>query len=155
VTTKRFNEQIRRNLRRFPADFMFRLDTKEASFLRSQNATLVAGRGRYSKYAPLAFTEHGAIMAATILNSSRAVEMSIFVVSAFVRLRDMLASNVELAQRFAELERRLGGRIAEHDEIIGSILAAVRGLMAPVVGPQRGIGFTADIGSGGPRVRGR
>jgi hypothetical protein len=101
VTTKRFNEQVRRNTKRFPADFMFQLTADEISCLRSQFATLKLGRGAHRKYLPYAFTEHGAIMAATILNSPRAVEMSVFVVRAFVQLREMLASNKELARRFA------------------------------------------------------
>ena len=90
-TTKRFNQQVRRNLARFPADFMFQLDADEAKSLRLQFATLDAaggdgkpGRGRYSKYLPMAFTEHGAIMAATLLNSPRATELSVYVVRAFV-----------------------------------------------------------------------
>lgn len=102
-TTKRFNQQLRRKLARFPADFMFQLDAEEAKSLRLQFATLDAtgvgdkpGRGRYSKYMPIAFTEHGAIMAATLLNSSRATELSVYVVRAFVELRGMLANNREL-----------------------------------------------------------
>lgn len=115
VTTKRFNEQVRRNLARFPADFMFQLTAEEVTGLRSQIATSNVGRGG-RRYAPYAFTEHGAIMAATILNSPLAVEMSVYVVRAFVQLRDMLASNKELARRLDELERKLqscsGGRLS-------------------------------------------
>ena len=96
VSTKRFNEQVRRNRKRFPADFMFQLTAEETSSLRSQFATLKTGRGRHRKYLPYVFTEHGAIMAATILNSPRAIEMSVYVVRAFVQLREMLASNKEL-----------------------------------------------------------
>ena len=79
VPTKRFNEQVRRNAKRFPADFMFKLTAEESSSLRSQIATLKLGRGQHRKYLPYVFTEHGAIMAATILNSVRAVEMSVYV----------------------------------------------------------------------------
>src|SRR3989338_4731766 len=89
VTTKRFNEQVRRNLVRFPTDFMFQLDEEEWAALRSQIATLKTGRGQHRKYLPFAFTEHGAIMAATILNSPRATEVSVYVVRAFVRLREV------------------------------------------------------------------
>lgn len=110
---------------------------------------------RDPRYAPFAFTEHGAVMAASILNSPLAIQMSVFVVRAFVRLREVLASNQQLAQRFAELEARLGKKLATHDQAISAILAAIRGLMAPAVQRKRGIGFTADIGSGGPRARGR
>src|SRR5205807_3250284 len=108
VSTKRFNEQVRRNAARFPEDFMFRLSAEEWDSLRSQFTTLKTGRGQHRKYLPLAFTEHGAIMAATILNSARATEVSVYVVRAFVRLRELLASNKELARRLEQLEKKLG-----------------------------------------------
>ena len=148
VSTKRFNEQVRRNCERFPADFMFRLNAEEGETLRSQNATLEGGRGRHRKYLPYAFTEHGAIMAATILNSPRAVEMSVYVVRAFVKLRELLSSNRELARRFAQLETRLDKKLTQHDQTIGAILGAIRKLMNPEVPPEskrRPIGFTADL----------
>ena len=130
VSTKRFNEQVRRNLERFPEDFMFQLTAEELAALRSQIATLKGGgRGEHRKYLPYAFTEHGAIMAATILNSARAVEMSIYVVRAFVKLRELLGSNRELARRFAQLEARLDRKLTEHDEAIAAILSAIRQLM--------------------------
>ncbi|HSN80776.1 MAG TPA: ORF6N domain-containing protein, partial [Rhodoferax sp.] len=106
-TTKRFNQQVRRNLARFPADFMFQLDESELAALRLQFATLKTGRGQHSKYLPLAFTEHGAIMAATLLNSPRATAISVHVVRAFVELRGMLASNQVLAQKVNTLERKV------------------------------------------------
>ena len=145
VTTKRFNEQVRRNAKRFPADFMFQLTTEEISSLRSQFATLKLGRGQHRKYLPYAFTEHGAIMAATILNSPRAVEMSVYVVRAFVQLRELLASNKELARRFAQLETRLDKKLTTHDEAIAAILSAIRQLMHPPIPKRRPIGFTADL----------
>lgn len=143
VSTKRFNEQFRRNLERFPADFAFQLTEEEAKSLRSQFATLKKGhRGEHRKYLPYAFTEHGAIMASMILNSARAVEMSVYVVRTFVRLRAMADSNKELAQKLAELERKVG----THDQAIVGILDAIRELMSPQPLPKRrGIGFTADI----------
>lgn len=141
VTTKRFNEQVKRNLERFPADFMFRLNTEEAAALRSQFATLKTGRGQHRKYLPYAFTEHGAIMAATILNSPRAVDMSVYVVRAFVQLRDLLTSNRQLAEKFAEFERK----VSSHDQAIAGILKAIRELMHPPVPKQRPIGFTANL----------
>jgi hypothetical protein len=147
VTTKRFNEQVRRNAKRFPADFMFQLTAQEAAALRSQIATSNAppqGRGG-RRYLPYAFTEHGAIMAATILNSPRAVEMSVYVVRAFVQLRELLASNKELARRFAQLETRLDKKLTTHDEAIAAILSAIRQLMHPPVPKRRPIGFTADL----------
>lgn len=141
VTTKRFNEQVRRNLGRFPADFMFQLTAEEITGLRSQIATSNVGRGG-RRYAPYAFTEHGAIMAATILNSPLAVEMSVYIVRAFVQLRDLLGSNKELARRLDELERKL----ASHDQAITGILKTIRELMSPPPEPRRrGIGFTADF----------
>ena len=145
VTTKRFNELVRRNRERFPEDFMFQLTAEESGSLRSQFATLKAGRGQHRKYRPYAFTEHGAIMAATILNSPRAIEMSVYVVRAFVQLRELLSSNKELARRFAQLEARLDKKLAAHDEAIAAILSAIRELMAPPATKRRGIGFTADL----------
>jgi len=141
VATKRFNEQVKRNLGRFPADFMFRLSSDEAAALRSQFATLKTGRGRHRKYLPHAFTEHGAIMAATILNSPGAIEMSVHVVRAFVQLRCLLASNQTLADKFAELERK----VSSHDQAIVGILKTIRELMSPVVPKKRPIGFTANL----------
>jgi hypothetical protein len=143
VTTKRLNEQVRRNTARFPVDFAFQLSAEEADPLRSQNATLKPGRGRHRKYRPWAFTEYGAIMAATILNSPRAVEMSLYVVRAFVHLRELLASNTELARRLDELEGKLQG----HDAAITAILAAIRELVEPPEAKRRAIGFTADVDS--------
>jgi phage regulator Rha-like protein len=145
VTTKRFNEQVRRNRERFPEDFMFQLTAQEAAALRSQFATIKTGRGQHRKYLPYAFTEHGAIMAASVLNSPRAVEMSVYVVRAFVRLREMLASNRELARQFAQLEARLDKKLADHDEAIAAILSAIRQLMNPPSPRRRPIGFTADL----------
>ena len=122
------------------------LDTEETTSLRSQFATLEAGRGQHRKYLPYAFTEHGAIMAATILNSPGAVEMSVYVVRAFVKLRELLTSNRELARRFAQLETRLDKRLTEHDQAITAILSAIRELMNPPQPKRRPIGFTADLG---------
>ncbi len=141
ATTKRFNEQVRRNRKRFPADFMFQLTAEESSSLRSQFATLKTGRGQHRKYLPYVFTEHGAIMAATILDSPRAVEMSVYVVRAFVQLREMLASKTALVRKLNELD----GKLKNHDEAITAILSAIRELMNPPPPKRRGIGFTASI----------
>lgn len=138
VETRRLNEQVRRNRDRFPADFIFELTAEEFANLKSQFATSSWG-GRRKR--PIAFTEHGAIMAATILNSPRAVEMTIYIVRAFVQLRDLLASNRQLAAKFAELERKVGS----HDQIIVGILKAIRELMHPPVPKTRPIGFTANL----------
>lgn len=146
VTTKRLNEQVRRNSARFPEDFMFQLTVEEAAGLRSQFATSKKSAGRGGRrYTPYAFTEHGAIQAANVLNSQKAVEMGIYVVRAFLGLREMLASNRELARRFAQLEARLGKKLADHDEAIAAILSAIRQLMIPPSPRRRPIGFTADL----------
>jgi hypothetical protein len=146
VSVKRLNEQVRRNMERFPSDFVFHLSDHEVGILRSQIATLRSdsGRhGRHAKYRPYAFTEHGAIMAAAVLNSPQAIEMSVYVVRAFVRLRELLASNTELARRLDELEARLTQKLDSHDQAIVGILDMLRNLMNP---PQtRAIGFTSDV----------
>ena len=143
VSTKRFNEQVRRNRCRFPADFMFQLSAEDLETLRSQSATSKnTGRGG-RRYLPYAFTEHGAIMAATVLNSPRAVEMSVYIVRAFVKLRELLASNSQLSQRLDELEARIEKKLATHDEAIAALLSAIRQLMSPAPPKRRPIGFTA------------
>jgi hypothetical protein len=136
VSVKRLNEQVKRNRERFPGDFLFRLTAKEHEALRSQNATSNRGRGG-RRFAPYAFTEHGAIMAATILNSKRAIEMSVFVVRAFVRLRETLATNRKIAGKLEELE----SRSEKHDTAIQDIIDAIKELMAPDEPPRRKIGF--------------
>ena len=136
VPVKRLNEQVKRNRERFPADFMFQLSPKEAEDLRSQSATSKPARGG-RRYLPYAFTEHGAIMAATVLNSERAVEMSVFVVRAFVRLREMLSTNRELAAKLAELE----GRLDTQDASIQNLFEAIKELMIPEEPSRRKIGF--------------
>lgn len=136
VTTARLNQQVRRNLERFPGDFMFQLTAEEHTALMLQSATSKPGRGGRRKL-PLAFTEHGAIMAATVLNSTRAVEMGIYVVRVFIQLRDLLASNKELAQKFAELERK----VSTHDQTITGIIKTIRELMNPPEPKKRPIGF--------------
>ena len=128
VPVKRLNEQAKRNRKRFPADFMFQLTPRENKCLRSQFATANIGRGG-RRSLPYAFTEHGAIMAATVLNSEQAVEMSVFVVRAFVRLREMLAANKELAARIEELEEQVvthGGAIQEIFHIIKKLMKSPR-----------------------------
>lgn len=145
VETKRLNEQVRRNQARFPPDFLFQLTDEETAALRSRNATLKRGRGSHRKYRPYAFTEHGAIQAANVLSSPQAMEMGIYVVRAFIRLREVLASNRELARRLDQLESRLDGKLAIHDDAMTAILSAIRELMNPPAPKRRGIGFTADL----------
>jgi len=144
VSTGRFNEQVRRNKDRFPSDFMFKLTNQEVERLRSQIAISIGemrlvGRGG-RRYLPHAFTEHGAIMAATILNTPRAIEVSVFVVRAFVRLREMVAANKELSKKLDELERR----VSHHDEAITGIVKAIRELATPPEPKaRRRIGFVS------------
>jgi hypothetical protein len=140
VPTKRFNEAVKRNAAKFPIDFMFQLSTEEFAALRSQSATSNTGRGG-RRYLPHVFTEHGALMAATVLNSPRAVIISIYVVRAFVQLRDLLAGNKELARRLNDLEQRLERKLTTHDQAIAGILDAIRQLMAPPPASKRPIGF--------------
>jgi hypothetical protein len=138
VTPKRFNEQVRRNLKRFPPGFMFRLTNQEVAILRSQFATSSWGGRRYP---PLAFTEHGTVMAATILNSPTAVAASVFVIRAFVQMREALRTHKEIGKRLDELERKLGA----HDGAILVILKALRELTAPAApATRRPIGFVQD-----------
>lgn len=136
VTTKRLNEQVRRNISRFPEDFAFQLTAEELTNLKSQIATSSFHGGR--RYRPWVFTEHGAIMLASVLNSDIAVQASVRVVRAFVRLREMVAANAQLASKLEELERRLDS----HDEAIVDLFAALKQLLEPPEPPKRReIGF--------------
>jgi len=137
VPVKALNQAVKRNADRFPQDFAFNLTLAEFTSLRSQFVTSKGRGGR--RYAPYAFTEHGAIMAANILNSKQAVQMSVFVVRAFVKLRAALASHRELADKLTELERKVG----THDKALVSIIAAIRGLTEPPKHKPRAIGFRA------------
>jgi hypothetical protein len=145
VTTKALNQAVKRNAERFPEDFMFRLAPAEITTLNRSQIATGSQKHRDPRFPPYAFTEHGAIMAASILNSPRAIEMSVYVVRAFVQLREMLTSNKELARRFAQLETRLDKKLTTHDEAIAAILSAIRQLMHPPVPKRRPIGFTANI----------
>jgi ORF6N domain len=157
VPTKRFNEAVKRNAGRFPADFMFQLTQAEWEGLRSQIATSNAIAGTTSnsgeslrggrRYLPFVFTEHGALMAATVLGSERAVEVSVYVVRAFVQLRGLLAANEQLARELKALEKRLSQKLDTHDQAITGILNTLRALMQPPESPtepppvKRPIGF--------------
>ena len=145
VTTKRLNEQVKRNTARFPEDFLFRLSGAEVEILNRSQIATGSQKHRDPRFPPYAFTEHGAIMASMILNSPHAVEMSVYVVRAFVHLRELLSSNRELARRFAQLETRLDKKLTEQDRAIGAILSAIRELMHPTPPKRRPIGFTADL----------
>jgi len=138
VETRRLNEQVKRNSDRFPEDSVFQLTSEEHEHLRSQSAISSAEHGG-RRTPPYAFTEHGAIMAANVLRSDRAIEMSVFVVRAFVGLRGALASQAEMLCKLEELEERVGA----HDEAIQAIVAAMRQLMAPDSHTPQ-IGFHAE-----------
>ena len=153
VETRVLNQAVKRNAARFPDDFMFRLSAEEARFLRSQALSgkrqeadkqavtttssqfVMSSRGL--SYRPYAFTEQGVAMLSSVLNSERAVKVNIAIMRAFVRLRQTLESNRDLARKFAELDKRVG----KHDEKIDVILETIRQLMAPPEKPQREIGF--------------
>jgi len=140
TTTKRLNEQVKRNADRFPEDFMFQLT-------KTEKAEVVAicdhlAKLKFSPVLPNAFTEHGAIMVASVLNTKHAIQVSLFVVRAFVKLREMLSTHKELAHKLAALERKL----QNHDESIRSLVTAIRQLMAPPEPepPKKRIGFLVE-----------
>jgi phage regulator Rha-like protein len=157
VLTKQLNQAVKRNLDRFPDDFAFQLTNHEVAILRSQIVTSSSYGGR--RYLPFAFTEHGAIMAANVLNSRRAVRMSVFVVRAYVKMREALAQNKELAAKLADLERKLAGRLDHHEKAIIAILDEINKLMkpAPEQKPKRReIGFHfRDEAGGRPAIKAR
>jgi len=137
VSTKAFNQAIKRNKARFPSDFMFRL-TQEEKIEVVTNCDHLR-RLKFSPVLPTAFTEHGAIMAATVLNSDRAMNVSVYVVRAFVKLREMLSTQKEFAHKLKELEKKF----AAHDEKFAVVFEAIRELMRPAtVPPKRRIGFS-------------
>lgn len=150
VSTKRLNEQVSRNAGRFPADFVFRLNREEiAEILRSRSQSATLKRGQNIKYLPYAFTEHGAVMAANVLNSPQAVRISVFVVRAFVRMRQFMSDNRELAKKLAQLEKMLTARLDIHEKAIFQTLEQLMRLLNPETEnpkpeePQKRIGFTA------------
>jgi hypothetical protein len=133
VPTFRFNEAVKRNIERFPEDFMFQLTNEEADILISQNAMSKSGRGG-RRTLPYAFTEHGAVMAANILKSATAVQMSVIVVRAFVKMREMLIEQRDLAKRLSDLEQK-------YDNQFKVVFDAIRALMTPPDKPKKKIGF--------------
>ena len=139
VETRRLNEQVKRNPDRFPEDFMFRLSAAEFENLKSHFATSSASWGG-RRSLPYAFTEHGAIMAASVLNTTKAIEVSVYVVRAFVRIREYLANHKQLAHKLVELERKIG----THDQALQSLIDAIHRLMMPPIKPKRGIGFHSE-----------
>jgi phage regulator Rha-like protein len=148
VTTKRLNEQLKRNRLRFPVDFAFQLTVQEFRTLKSQIATSSSHGGK--RKLPWVFTEHGALMLASVLNSAIAVQASVRVVRAFVRLREMVAANAQLAAKLEELERRFDS----HDEAIANLFATLKQLLEPSEAPKRReIGFHVREEAARYRVR--
>jgi len=134
VEVKALNQAVKRNIERFPTDFMIQLTAEEAGLLRSQNVTLKTARGQHRKYLPYAFTEQGVSMLSSVLNSERAIKVNIAIMRAFVRLRQMLASNAELARKLDALEKK-------YDAQFRVVFDAIRQLMAPPAKPKRRIGY--------------
>ena len=139
VPTKRLNEQVKRNHERFPDDFMFVLNKVEKDEVVANCDHLA--KLKFSATLPFAFTEHGAIQAANVLNSPRAVEVGVYVVRAFVRLRELLATDKELAAKLNELERRIEHKLTSHDQAIAGLIDTIRQLMSPPEPKKRPIGF--------------
>jgi hypothetical protein len=134
VETRVLVQAVKRNLERFPEDFMFQLSKEEVDFLRSQIVTLEKGRGQHSKYLPYAFTEQGVSMLSSVLHSQRAIQVNIEIMRAFIRLRQMLATHIELARKLDALEKR-------YDSQFKQVFDAIRQLMAPPEPKRRPIGF--------------
>ena len=134
VTTKRLNEQVRRNIKRFPPDFMFQLSREEFDFLRSLNATLKTARGQHRKYLPYAFTEQGVAMLSGVLNSGRAIDVNVAIMRAFVKLREFALTHKELSRKLNDLERK-------YDSQFKVVFDAIRQLMTPPEPKRRKIGF--------------
>lgn len=136
VSTRVFNQAVKRHKDRFPPDFMFQLTMEEAQALRSRSQSVILKRGQNIKYRPYAFTEHGILMLSSVLNSERAVQVNIEIMRTFVRLRRMLASNAELARKLEELEKK-------YDAQFKVVFDAIRQLMTPPEPKRKQIGFHA------------
>ena len=137
VTTKRLNEQVRRNIKRSPRDFMFQLTREEDGSLRSHFATLNVGRGGHRKFLPYVFTEQGVAMLSTVVNSERAILVNIEIIRSFVRLRDILSTHKDLARKLQELEQK-------YDAQFTAVFEAIRQLMSPPEKHKRRIGFDVE-----------
>jgi hypothetical protein len=140
TSTKRLNEQVKRNRERFPEDFMFQLEVQEVASLRSQIATSNAPKGG-RRYRPYVFTEHGAVMAANVLSSQVAIHASILVVRTFIRMRTMLAEHGELKRRLQDIEKRLAQGFAQHEQELQEIRFLLAQLEKPIEQKKRRIGF--------------
>jgi len=149
VTAKRLNEQVKRNPKRFPPDFLFQLTREEAeTALRSRSQIATLKRGQNIKYLPYAFTENGAVMAANVLNSPEAVRMSVFVVRAFVQMRELLSGSKELALELKKLEANLTDRLDLHETAIVDVLRRIMELLDPPPAPpapEKSMGFHTTL----------
>jgi len=150
VSTKMLNQAVKRNRERFPSDFMFQLTAEDVANVRSQFATaseeamrsqIVTASKRNVRYLPFAFTEYGAFQASNVLNSPQAVQMGVFVVRVFVKMRETLVAHHELAEKLAELERSLVARLDTHDHLISGIIKELHRLGSPAEQPRKQIGF--------------
>ena len=150
VTTKGFNQAVRRNREKFPPDFLLELTAVETEALRrSRSQSVTLKRGQNVKYQPFAFTEHGALMAANILNSPQASQMSVFVIRAFIKMRSLLTDTRELAKKLASLETELKSRLDVHETAIVDVLHRIMLLLDPAPGPEipaKEMGFHAKPG---------
>ena len=149
VPTRILNQAVKRNLERFPFDFLFQLTREEVeTAFRSRSQIVILKRGMNIKYLPYAFTENGAIMVANVLNSPEAVRMSVFVVRAFVQMRDLLGGTKELARQLADLEKKLTARLDVHESVIVDVLRRVMDILdpppPPPEPPRRRIGFQVE-----------
>jgi hypothetical protein len=149
VATGRLNEQVKRNAKRFPPDFLFQLTRAEAeTAVRSRSQIAILKRGQNIKFRPYAFTENGAVMAANVLNSPQAVRMSVFVVRAFVQMRELLSGSKELALELRKLETKLTNRLDLHETAIVDVLRRIMDLLDPPPippGPEKSMGFHATM----------
>ena len=150
VQARHLNQQVKRNAKRFPVAFRFQISAHEFKILRSQNVISSEGHGG-ARYRPHVFTEHGAIMAATVLNSERAIEMSVFVVLAFVRMRRAIVENRHILTKLTELERHL----ESHDTDIQDLMDAIRELMSPEEPSRTRIGFEVPPDASGKSLNSR
>jgi phage regulator Rha-like protein len=141
VETRTLVQAVKRNINRFPPDFMFQLNFQDVAALRSQTVTLKKGRGKHRKYASYVFTENGVAMLSSVLNSERAVQVNIAIMRVFVKLREMIASNKDLAKRLDDLEKK-------YDAQFRVVFDAIRELMRPPEKPKRKIGFKREAEKG-------
>jgi phage regulator Rha-like protein len=150
VETRSLVQAVKRNADKFPEDFLFRLTREEVTALRSQIVILKLGRGQHRKYPPYAFTEHGALMVATVLNSPRAVAMSVYIIRAFVKMREDLAANAAILKRLAEIDKSL----LLHDAALRDIYQKLRPLLEPLPAPPKPqIGFHVKDGAVPYRIK--